>query len=657
MQIRCPHCQVAIELVDDSAGSDLTCPKCGSGISSDALARNTPTVCEPSSGELPPTILFAKPVEGTVGERASATPSPVAPQRPPVIEAFGRFQLLKRLGGGAYGEVFWAYDPQLDRDVAIKRPHQRRLPAELAERFAREARSAAQLQHRNIVGTYEVGEVDGRPYIASEYILGTDLAALVKAEKDQNRLLPPRDIAQLCAQVAEALHVAHEAGIVHRDLKPANILIQSRLGLRPDPIPNDSANPRAKSGRDRVPTYEPLHAYLTDFGMAKRDTEAEFVMTQAGQLLGSPAYMSPEQWQDSHAVDRRTDLWAVGVILFELLTGERPFRAERDKKLLMQQILNADPPPPSQLNSQVPADLDTLCLKCLEEVPGERPVTPLPHRRRPRPRTPPLPPRRANPLPPHHPMGTSQEVVPTQPNGRVLECGRGPRPAHGVASSPRFDVGSQPVFDVVDRPLMILGLRAKANDVVIGGSDFAQAIDGQKPLQHGVGRAFVSLEETVVHQQALKQIRRLTEFIREFVAGGLTRASDGRLQQFGTTGAVERLAPQIAHQVNVQFDQQFVAGIAHDLLRQLTKDFAAFLDELLEKLTVLVAQVRNLFPGVDPQRDLLPFRQDDGTNRRENTIVILGMNSLHHWLREVTATIYASGKRSGKRVRSLVVQL
>lgn len=234
MNIRCPHCQVAIELVDGVAGSDLSCPKCGSWISSDDLARNTPTVCEPSSGELPPTILFANPAEQSADEQTSSATSLTAPQRPPMIEAFGRFQLLKRLGGGAYGEVFWAYDPQLDRDVAIKRPHQRRLPPELAERFAREARSAAQLQHRHIVGTYEVGEVAGRPYIASEYILGTDLAALANAQKDQNRLLPPRDIAQLCAQVAEALHVAHEAGIVHRDLKPANILIR-RLGLRPDP--------------------------------------------------------------------------------------------------------------------------------------------------------------------------------------------------------------------------------------------------------------------------------------------------------------------------------------------------------------------------------------------------------------------------------------
>lgn len=137
-----------------------------------------------------------------------------------------------------------------------------------------------------------------------------------------------------------------------------------------DPPSTPDSNCTKNSGRDGVPTYETLHTYITDFGMAKRDTEAEFVMTQASQLLGSPAYMSPEQWQDCHAVDRRTDLWAVGVILFELLTGERPIRAERDQKLMMQQILNADPPP--QLNSQVPADLDTLCLKCLKKDPSRR---------------------------------------------------------------------------------------------------------------------------------------------------------------------------------------------------------------------------------------------------------------------------------------------
>ena len=227
MHLECPHCRVAIEVIDALLNSDVTCPKCGSRISSDERAKNTPTICEPVNGEPSPTLLFAQPAEQPGASEPTSTSTPpnepaIALQRPPVIEYFGRFQLLKRLGRGAYGEVFWAYDSKLDRDVAIKRPHQRRLREELAERFAREARAAA--QHRHIVGTYEVGDVDGWPYIASEYIIGTDLAALAKAEKDQNRLLPPRDIALLCAQVSEALHVAHEAGIVHRDLKPANIL-------------------------------------------------------------------------------------------------------------------------------------------------------------------------------------------------------------------------------------------------------------------------------------------------------------------------------------------------------------------------------------------------------------------------------------------------
>ena len=117
------------------------------------------------------------------------------------MEYFGRFQLLKRLGRGAYGEVYWAYDPQLDRDVALKRPRERRMSPEELARFTTEAQAAAQLKHPCIVRVYEVGEVDGRPYIASEYILGTDLAALAKAEKDQNRLLSPRDIAVVCSSV------------------------------------------------------------------------------------------------------------------------------------------------------------------------------------------------------------------------------------------------------------------------------------------------------------------------------------------------------------------------------------------------------------------------------------------------------------------------
>ena len=348
MRLECPHCRIAIEIIEAQAESDRTCPSCGSQISSELIS----TLIAPVDDQPPDRGAGFQPAAGDAVQPPVESSAPVVKRqvenlprktRPKPIENFGRFQLLKRLGGGAYGEDFWAYDPKLDREVAIKRPHERRLPPELAARFIREARATAQLKHPHIIGTYEVDEVDGRPYIASEYIFGMDLAALAEKERNAGRLLSTMQVAQLCGQVAEALHAAHEAGIVHRDLKPANILI----------------------GFDGVPR-------VMDFGMAKRDSDAEYVVTQAGQLLGSPAYMSPEQWQDSHAVDRRTDLWALGIILFELLTGERPFRGERDKKLLIDQILNAEVPPPSQLNSQVPKDLDTLCLKCLEKDPARR---------------------------------------------------------------------------------------------------------------------------------------------------------------------------------------------------------------------------------------------------------------------------------------------
>ncbi len=179
MEIQCPHCQIAIQLVEAPLErerervreretlerDDVTCPSCGSQISSAERTQSEPPVVPPASNGRETTSLPASPSglpfsvpPTSQTASASAATSLTAPQRPPVIEAFGHFQLLKRLGGGAYGDVFWAYDPQLDRDVAIKRPHQRRLPPELAERFAREARSAAQLKHRHIVGTYEVGE-------------------------------------------------------------------------------------------------------------------------------------------------------------------------------------------------------------------------------------------------------------------------------------------------------------------------------------------------------------------------------------------------------------------------------------------------------------------------------------------------------------------
>jgi WD40 repeat protein len=252
----------------------------------------------------------------------------------------GRFDLLEAVGQGSFGTVFRARDPELDRIVAVKVPRGGGLAGrqELA-RFLREARSAAQLRHPSIVSIHEVGEAAGVPYIVSDFVHGSTLADLLSA-----RRLPFRESAELVAAVADALHYAHECGVVHRDVKPSNILI----------------------GPDGRPC-------VMDFGLAKRDA-GEITMTIEGQVLGTPAYMSPEQaGGEGHAVDGRTDVYSLGVVLYQMLTGELPFRGTRRR--VMHQVLNDDPRPPRSLNDAIPRDLETIALKAMAREPGRRYAT------------------------------------------------------------------------------------------------------------------------------------------------------------------------------------------------------------------------------------------------------------------------------------------
>ena len=276
---------------------------------------------------------------------AQGEPPENYPTAPTPLE-IGRFKIIRGLGQGGFAKVFLAHDPQLGREVAIKLPTPRAIAsADSQERFRREAALAARLSHPAIVPVFESSSIGPINFITYEYCPGQTLASWFESEQ---KSITAETAARIVARLAEAVQHAHQRGVIHRDLKPGNVLI------------DESVSATDISQRIRI----------TDFGLAKSEVQQDS-LTVEGSALGTPAYMSPEQARGEKSIDAATDIYSLGMILYELLTGVLPHKRENHVGT-MRSVESEPTPPPTTFNRALAKDLEAICLKCLNKSPQHR---------------------------------------------------------------------------------------------------------------------------------------------------------------------------------------------------------------------------------------------------------------------------------------------
>ncbi|MCI0705109.1 MAG: protein kinase [Planctomycetia bacterium] len=361
---QCPSCGYRIPAAVLAGGGSAHCPRCG-----DPLAtQHAATVSVEAQPEVAPGSTLAPGSLTAAHDSSRPVPSAKLPSIP-------GYELLEVIGRGGMGIVYKARQLSPRRIVALKMILS---GGGRADRFRSEVAAVARLQHPNVVQIHEVGEIDGRSYFSMEYVPGGSLAKHLRDGQ-----LPTRDAAQIVMTLARAVQHAHDRGIVHRDLKPANILLSSECGIRnaeSKTAETPTADSSTPSSEFRIPNWKnsALQLKIADFGLAKHlegSTDSGGPQTQSGAILGTPNYMAPEQAKGkTKTIGPAVDVWALGAILYECLTGRPPFREESQLDTLMK-VISEDAPPPRQLRSAVPRDLEVICLKCLRKEPKERYAT------------------------------------------------------------------------------------------------------------------------------------------------------------------------------------------------------------------------------------------------------------------------------------------